>query len=157
MFFNTLHSTLAESNPAYASWHKHPLHAITHWSAFFALSLIVAAGLLQQISITIAESGVISTSSAQALSALRANRTTYIDPNQQQILFIWKSGVSKATQTQVLKREGITLVQGTNPLGVNVGLITDSDTPEEAVQRLSDIESAYVSAAMVDYIGVKSR
>ncbi len=129
-----------------------------HWSAFFALSLVVAAGLLQQISTTIAESGTALVSSVQAVNTLRvAHNTSYTDPNQQQILFVWKSGVSKATQAQVLKREGVTLVKGTNPLGVSVGLIDDSDTPEEAVQRLSDLESDSVSAAMVDYIGVKSR
>lgn len=158
MIFNSLHSALVKSSGTYASWHKHPVHLVTHWGIFVAISVMLFTGLLNQINISLAETNASYT--AQSIEALRLNRLiapAYAEPNQQQILFIFKKGVSQATQAQVLKRQGIMLVKGNNALGVMVGTISSSDTPEEAVRRLNDMESAYISAAMVDYIGVKSR
>ncbi|MDD5165010.1 MAG: hypothetical protein PHG25_00505 [Candidatus Pacebacteria bacterium] len=158
MVLNSLHKALTRSNGTYASWHKQPVHMVTHWGAFAAVSIIVFTGLLNQINTSLAEANTLYT--AQSIEALRLNRlmaSAYTEPNQQQILFIFKKGVSSVTQAKVLKRQGIVLVEGTNSLGVMVGTIASSDTPEEAVRRLADMESDYVSAAMVDYIGVKSR
>ncbi len=154
----SLHAKLAKSSETYASWHKNPVHHIAHWGLFIATSAVIFTGLLNQITISLSETNT--AYAAEAVSAIKLNRLitpAYAEPNQQQILFIFKKGVSQATQAQVLKRQGITLVKGTNALGVMVGTISPSDTPDEAVGRLNDMESAYVSAAMVDYIGVKSR
>ncbi|HTK32948.1 MAG TPA: hypothetical protein VL335_00145 [Candidatus Paceibacterota bacterium] len=158
MFLHTLHEDLVAKNPVYSSWHKQSVHHVAHWGLFLAISVVIFTGLLNEINASLAETNTAYL--AQSVAALRMNRSmtpVTVEPNQQQILFIFKKGVSQATQAQVLKRQDIALVKGTNALGVMVGKISSSDTPEEAVRRLSDMESAYISAAMVDYIGVKSR
>lgn len=43
---NILHTFLTQKNKAYASWHRHPLHASVHWSIFLYASLFVTLVLL---------------------------------------------------------------------------------------------------------------
>ena len=152
MFFHKIHKDLTESSKSYAIWHEHPLHSAVHWSALFAIAILITLSLLQQISASFA---AVSHTSLSAAALSRPSAQSVREPAQDHILFSFKSGVGSSIQSKILREENIKLAKSSNLLGLLVGIISLDDTPNEVVRRLMTNDSEYINAAMVDYIGVK--
>lgn len=146
-----MHKYLTKKNKHYANWHKHELHAHTHWTLFISIAVLASSFLISSVD---AASKSISdlTKPSPIFRVVPISKKPKVEPVQGHILVKFKDGISNSKKEEVLTKHKLKEKNEIKGLDVKILSIDPGDTPEEVVSRIKNADQANIEFAEIDEI-----